>query len=614
MQDESKQQQVLVFSFDRPTMPETEVHFPAENSTHKLSLGWYNADNRSATVLTSMLNRGNYRNFLNDSLMQQRYEAGSMLLAIDKRLLIYSLNNRDWLMEINLNNSKKMPDRLTFTSVSAFATHSNNNVKIYAAWLMSQFHARQMQSLRDIPWLELYELFAKINADNPCTIILSDGLDTVFYQGSDFSNSLYYVRSCPPHDNCGDFKSEQFDFHINSLEFNHTLFFVSSEQIQHRNSRFFNLHQMMVVRSAEIVWNKDPNAWQDHNLIGPTAPEPVVHHDYLHRAGVIQIPGQDKSTGSITIPAESKDPDPRIYSIIHRTCYEYDAPVYLSKHLFRLQPFVDLRQSILDYELVVLADGYPVKSIPSNFISAFGNSASYIEVCQPYRRLEVICRSVVTLVDPPVRRFDLLHSHATIPLIWMPWERIMMQAYLIPPELPESELRELSAYALSFVNRNGNDVYEVLNDINRTIYQDYVYQSGSTTLATTPFEVYVNHRGVCQDFANLFICLARLLNIPARYRTGYVYTATDYENQIQGDASHAWLEVFLPYVGWQGYDPTNYCLANKNHIRLACGRTFNDATPTSGTIFRGGGTETMHVDVRVSLLDSWSFTPSSSRA
>lgn len=607
MQEEKKSQHVLVFSFDRPTAPETEVHFPQAQSTSKLSLGWYNADNRSANVMTSMLNQGNYKAFLNDATMQQRYAAGSMILAIEKKIWMYSLNNRDWLMEINVNNSKKMPDRLTFTATSTFAAHSNNNVKIYAAWLMSQFQTRNLQCLSDIPWLELYELLIKINEDNPCTIILSDGLDTIFYQGSDFSNSLYYLRSCPPHDNTGIFKSGQFHFRMNSPDFNHTVLLVSSEQIQHRNSRFLNLNQMMVVRGSEITWNKDPHACWDQCLYGPKEPAPAEHHDYLQRAGLVKIPCKDAKgeAGFVTVSSEIADEAPRIYSIVHRTSYEYAAPVYLSKHLFRLQPIVDLSQSLLDYELVALADGYPVKSIPSNFMGAFGNHASYIEVDQPYRKLEVICRSVVTIVEPPVRRFDLLHTDATIPLIWMPWDRIMMQAYLVPPELPESQLRELSAYALSFVHRNNGDVYEVLNDINRTIYQDYVYQTGSTTLATTPFEVYANHRGVCQDFANLFICLARLLNIPARYRTGYVYTAADYANQIQGDASHAWLEVFLPYIGWQGYDPTNYCLANKNHIRLACGRTYNDTAPTSGTIFRGGGQETMHVDVRVLSLDSW---------
>jgi transglutaminase-like putative cysteine protease len=57
--------------------------------------------------------------------------------------------------------------------------------------------------------------------------------------------------------------------------------------------------------------------------------------------------------------------------------------------------------------------------------------------------------------------------------------------------------------------------------------------------------------------------------------------------------------VYLPYVGWRGFDPTNGCSVTQAHVRVACGRTYTDATPTAGTIFRGGGTEKMAIDVKV---------------
>jgi transglutaminase-like putative cysteine protease len=181
----------------------------------------------------------------------------------------------------------------------------------------------------------------------------------------------------------------------------------------------------------------------------------------------------------------------------------------------------------------------------------------------------------------------------------MPWQRQMMMAYLLPPELPETQLVELTDYAMSFVERNDHSLHHTLEDINQSIYNDYKYVQGTTSLNTTPFEVYTARKGVCQDFANLFICLARLLNIPARYRTGYIYTGANYENKLQSEASHAWAEVYLPYVGWRGYDPTNGCPVAQDHIRVACGRNYRDATPTSGTIFKGGGSEKLSVTVRI---------------
>jgi len=183
----------------------------------------------------------------------------------------------------------------------------------------------------------------------------------------------------------------------------------------------------------------------------------------------------------------------------------------------------------------------------------------------------------------------------------MPWQRQMMDAYLLPPELPETQLRELSEFAMSFVERQDYDLMETLNDLNRTIRRDFAYVSSSTTLETTPFDVYVERQGVCQDFANLFICLARLLGVPARYRVGYIYTGAHYANQVQSDASHAWVEVYLPWAGWRGYDPTNGCLVGLDHLRVAVGRNYRDATPTTGTIYKGGGGETLSVTVRVEL-------------
>jgi transglutaminase-like putative cysteine protease len=179
----------------------------------------------------------------------------------------------------------------------------------------------------------------------------------------------------------------------------------------------------------------------------------------------------------------------------------------------------------------------------------------------------------------------------------------MLLPYLLPPELPETQLRELTDYAYSFVRRNDGDAFATMWDMTQTINRDFAYVSGSTTLATTPFDVYVTRRGVCQDFANLLICMARLLDVPARYRVGYIFTGTDYENQIQSDASHAWVELFSPLRGWVGVDPTNACLTGLDHVRVACGRNYVDAAPSGGTIWEGGRGERLTVRVEVVPVD-----------
>jgi transglutaminase-like putative cysteine protease len=158
-------------------------------------------------------------------------------------------------------------------------------------------------------------------------------------------------------------------------------------------------------------------------------------------------------------------------------------------------------------------------------------------------------------------------------------------------------------YAMSFVRRNDYDIFETLLDVNATIFREYGYIPGSTNVFTTAFEVYERRRGVCQDFANLFICLARLLGVPARYTCGYIYTGPKNPNQVQSEASHAWVQVYLPEVGWKGFDPTNGILCQTEHVRTAVGRNYIDATPTSGTIYVGGSGEKLEVAVRMDPVD-----------
>jgi transglutaminase-like putative cysteine protease len=302
------------------------------------------------------------------------------------------------------------------------------------------------------------------------------------------------------------------------------------------------------------------------------------------------------------IIAYTADDKPNVYSVVHETSYSYNQPVRNSKHLYRLQPVNDEEQVLLSYELAI---SIPVKGEIAHFTGSFGNNATFLSIPDTYSELKIISKSVVAVCASCNKIGALQHQPRTFPLIWMPWDRVMMNVYLQPPELHESQLFELGEYAMSFAHKNNNDVIEVMEDINRTIFKEYLYIPHVTTFCTTPYDIYLNRRGVCQDFAQLFICLARLLNIPARYRVGYVYTGGDYENKIRSDASHAWVEVYLPYIGWLGYDPTNGCRVEKKHVKVAAGRIFKDAAPTSGTIFGAmvGTKEELSTSVQVIQLN-----------
>jgi transglutaminase-like putative cysteine protease/predicted glutamine amidotransferase len=308
------------------------------------------------------------------------------------------------------------------------------------------------------------------------------------------------------------------------------------------------------------------------------------------------------SGGSIESPRPRlpKKAEPRRFDIVHRTVYRYTKPIERSQHVLRLTPIHDRLQNVLSHELSV-----SVSAVSRDYEDVFGNRVRRLIVESPFTEMIIEARSVVEVLDVDPLGFGPLKVSSTIPLVWMPWQRQVLDPFLLPPELPETELAELAEYAMSFVKRNEYDLLDTLLDMNRTIFKEYAYTQGATTVFTTPFEVYVNRRGVCQDFTNLFICMARLLGVPARYVCGYIYTGPKATNTVQSEASHAWIQLYLPQVGWKGFDPTNGILTQTDHVRVAVGRNYIDATPTSGTIFVGGGGETLSVDVKVE--------PSSSR-
>jgi transglutaminase-like putative cysteine protease len=255
-------------------------------------------------------------------------------------------------------------------------------------------------------------------------------------------------------------------------------------------------------------------------------------------------------------PAPSEQyPSPgaaRVLSVVHDTTYTYAAPVHRSGQLFRLRPVDDRRQEVLEHRLELSVGGER-----REYEDVFGNHALRFRPAEIYTELKIRSRSVVRVrgaAEPDRVDFSEPVTH---PVVWMPWQRMMMLPYLIPAELPESELKELSTYAMGFVQRTGGDLVQALRELNETMHQEFAYLPGTTGVETTPYETYIHRRGVCQDFAWLFICLAQLLNVPARYRVGYIYTGVDYEGSVRSDASHAWAEVYLPNIGWYGFDPTN---------------------------------------------------------
>ena len=110
------------------------------------------------------------------------------------------------------------------------------------------------------------------------------------------------------------------------------------------------------------------------------------------------------------------------------------------------------------------------------------------------------------------------------------------------------------------------------------------YRSGTTTVHAELASGVKLGAGVCQDFAHLFITVARSWGVPARYVMGYLDPGICSEGEEL--ATHAWAEALVPGGGWIGFDATHNLLANDHYIAVAVGRDSYDAAPQRGS-FKG---------------------------
>lgn len=146
-------------------------------------------------------------------------------------------------------------------------------------------------------------------------------------------------------------------------------------------------------------------------------------------------------------------------------------------------------------------------------------------------------------------------------------------------------------------------VMQAAQDLMAKIFNEFSFDPKATHIGTPLLEVLEHKRGVCQDYAHFMLACLRSLGVPARYVSGYLLTHPP-EGQprlIGADASHAWVSVYCPYLGWVDFDPTNNLIPSIEHITLAWGRDFSDVSPLRGVIF-GGGEHQLEVSVTVMPL------------
>jgi transglutaminase-like putative cysteine protease len=287
--------------------------------------------------------------------------------------------------------------------------------------------------------------------------------------------------------------------------------------------------------------------------------------------------------------------------VLHETRYEYGFSVALSQQLLHLKPRTFQFQHCESHQIKI----FPQPKEAHEAIDFFGNHTHYLAIAEPHEGLTLIAESTITLLPRPGKEITA-HSIA--------WERVRDDLRKIGDptrlepikylfESPHVTISDdLAAYASpSFLP--GRSVLSAALDLTLKIHRDFTFDPDATDISTPLSELLVLRRGVCQDFAHLMIGCLRSLGIPCRYVSGYILThpAPGRPRLIGADASHAWVSVYCPSLGWVDFDPTNQCMVNLEHITLGWGRDFSDVTVLKGVML-GGGEQSLEVRVTVTPL------------
>lgn len=282
-----------------------------------------------------------------------------------------------------------------------------------------------------------------------------------------------------------------------------------------------------------------------------------------------------------------------VFNIHHITKYEYDRPVKESVNEIKIYPFNSLEQHVSFHEVNIT--DRPEIMVTTDY---WGNRTGMFNLLGSHTKLVIESKLVVHNQQPEKQAVNFRGNFTKLA------QEVKNDLLLI--ELSRSEKLTLhhEIRAIAEKIKTSAAVVEVVENCSHFIFENFQYVKGITTVESTVEEILEVRSGVCQDFAHVMLEVFRYLRIPGRYVSGYICPN---KNGMRGEgATHAWVEAWIPGLGWSGIDPTNNVWVTNRHVKLAVGRNFNDCSPVKGT-FKGPAKQSLSVYVSVGYEDGQTF-------
>lgn len=286
------------------------------------------------------------------------------------------------------------------------------------------------------------------------------------------------------------------------------------------------------------------------------------------------------------------------YKIRHTTEYKYQEPVGTCLNRLCLTPLSMPQHQCISSEIEI----NPTPDEMNYRTDFYGNTLLFFSSFKEHDHLDITSLSEVEIDGRAnaglASESTLLSRDVKQTLLNNPEENQDEIEFVLPSQyIPDSE--EIKNFALDCFQEQST-LWSSCQLLMQKIFKNIEFKPGFTTINTPVEAVIKGKKGVCQDFAHLMIACLRNMGIPARYVSGYIETLPPpgKKKLVGSDASHAWVSVYFPTIGWVEFDPTNNLLPSDKHITIAFGRDYHDVAPIKGVVF-GSGKQTLDVKVDV---------------
>ncbi|MES2020535.1 MAG: transglutaminase family protein [Pseudomonadota bacterium] len=260
-------------------------------------------------------------------------------------------------------------------------------------------------------------------------------------------------------------------------------------------------------------------------------------------------------------------------SVDHRTTYRFSSPQARLTQLLRLIPDGTHDQSVASWNLHVDCDARL-----RHGRDGFGNRTTMLYVEGPIESIEIaVSGEVLTHSSNGV-----VHgAHEPLP------PAVFLRA--TPLTTPDADI---AAFASAIPE---GDPITRLHALNLAVHRRFALDRGRAVAGRSAIAAFSQGAASPRDMAQVFITAARVLDVPARYVSGYSPVCAVGAGR---PAPHGWAEAYVAGLGWVAFDPCTGLSADEAYARVAVALDSAGAAPVAGSRL-GEGEEMLDVDLHV---------------